>query len=177
MKSRTLVAGSAKQRFNQAIYKTRFSEQIVYFIFQVNSGAVRNACCIFPFKFAEVTHNSCITLNAPDNRPWCSTQVDGDGVHVTGRWGHCNARCPGANKKGGSVTGSGGDSGGGRGRDNGNLKPGEQLTTSGFRTTLQNSCPTVNRPASELPTDGTFLPPLSRCGTNLYNQVSQRPGS
>ena len=29
-----------------------------------------------------------------DTRPWCSTMVDDNGVHVKGNWGYCDPECP-----------------------------------------------------------------------------------
>ena len=31
-----------------------------------------------------------------DNRPWCSTKVDDNGVHISGqgKWGYCDPECP-----------------------------------------------------------------------------------
>ena len=31
-----------------------------------------------------------------DVRPWCSTMIDDDGVHVNGqgKWGYCDPECP-----------------------------------------------------------------------------------
>ena len=39
--------------------------------------------------------SQCTTLKDPDDKPWCSTKVDGIGNHVTsgGFWGHCGQDC------------------------------------------------------------------------------------
>ena len=39
-----------------------------------------------------MVRNACITEGDPEERLWCSVQVDGRGDHVTGkrRWGHCD---------------------------------------------------------------------------------------
>ena len=36
--------------------------------------------------------NACITEGDPEERLWCSVEVDGRGDHVAGqaRWGHCD---------------------------------------------------------------------------------------
>ena len=31
--------------------------------------------CVLPFKYENVSYSGCITLNDPDNLPWCSTKV------------------------------------------------------------------------------------------------------
>lgn len=52
---------------------------------------------MFPFTFAGVTFEGCITLTDPDQIPWCSTKVDEEGVHVgsNNNWGHCDLdSCP-----------------------------------------------------------------------------------
>merc|ERR1712130_682893 len=49
--------------------------------------------CVFPFTFNGVTHNEC-TLSGYST-PWCSTQTDGSGNHVTGNYGDCASDCPG----------------------------------------------------------------------------------
>jgi hypothetical protein len=51
--------------------------------------------CIFPFKYSGQTLSQCTTLKDPDDKPWCSTKVDGNGNHVPsgGFWGHCGQDC------------------------------------------------------------------------------------
>ncbi len=51
--------------------------------------------CIFPFTYEGVTYNNCTIVNDPDDKPWCSTNLDEDGNHVvSGRyWGHCDQDC------------------------------------------------------------------------------------
>jgi hypothetical protein len=30
----------------------------------------------------------------PENKPWCATKVDEEGIVVEGFWGHCHDTCP-----------------------------------------------------------------------------------
>ncbi len=63
----------------------------------VSSAGEGTAPCVFPFVFGGFEFNGCITISDPEKRPWCSTKVDGSGVHVggNGHWGHCDpAVCP-----------------------------------------------------------------------------------
>ena len=59
-------------------------------------GESPNIPCIFPFKFDQVTYNSCTYKSASDGKPWCSTKVDKNGSHISkkGFWGHCSINCP-----------------------------------------------------------------------------------
>ena len=52
-----------------------------------------NRTCAFPFWYRGTTYESCTTVD--DDTPWCSTQVDSDGVHDYGEWGYCDEGCPG----------------------------------------------------------------------------------
>ena len=56
------------------------------------------ASCVFPFTFnykdsngtnINQTFYGCTTNLDPDDKPWCSTKVDSDGLHQHGHWGHC----------------------------------------------------------------------------------------
>ena len=56
------------------------------------------ASCVFPFTFnykdsngtnVNQTFYGCTTNLDPDDKPWCSTKVDSDGIHQHGHWGHC----------------------------------------------------------------------------------------
>ena len=51
--------------------------------------------CAFPFTRNGVTHDDCTRVDSIDGRPWCSTEVDADGVHTDGRghWGYCGSGC------------------------------------------------------------------------------------
>ena len=51
----------------------------------------KNKPCIFPFKFNNMTFNSCTW--AYSNTVWCSTQVDSLGIHVGGSKGTCGSGC------------------------------------------------------------------------------------
>ena len=47
--------------------------------------------CIFPFSNNGKVYGGCTCdLNSPDEKPWCSTKTDSDGVHIKGNWGYCN---------------------------------------------------------------------------------------
>merc|ERR1712110_11103 len=48
--------------------------------------------CVFPFTYNGVQHTACTLSGFPT--PWCSTQTDGSGLHVTGNYGDCNDSCP-----------------------------------------------------------------------------------
>ena len=59
---------------------------------------VTGKICIFPFTLAGTTHYACTThgnQNAQE-RAWCSTKVDGNGVHIGGQglWEECGLGCP-----------------------------------------------------------------------------------
>ena len=56
------------------------------------------ASCVFPFTFnykdsngtrVNQTFYGCTTNLDPDDKPWCSTKVDSNGIHQHGHWGHC----------------------------------------------------------------------------------------
>ena len=51
--------------------------------------------CIFPFSFKGTEYNECI-FESGDDTPWCSTKVDENGKHVSGKnnWGYCEESCP-----------------------------------------------------------------------------------
>ena len=48
--------------------------------------------CIFPFKFWDITFNSCTLFR--ENGPWCSTKVDINGDFIEGYYGYCGTNCP-----------------------------------------------------------------------------------
>ena len=64
------------------------------------SGSGSSSCgnCVFPFTFAGRVHTTCTTIDG-DAQPWCSTNVDSSGVHVSGggHWEYCSSDCPGVN--------------------------------------------------------------------------------
>merc|ERR1719483_810222 len=53
--------------------------------------------CVFPFVFGGRIHNTCTTIDG-DATPWCATEVDENGVYVSGKWEYCtDSSCPGFN--------------------------------------------------------------------------------
>jgi len=50
--------------------------------------------CIFPFTYLGKEYHECTTYNAPDKRPWCSTEVDEIGMHQSNTYGVCGEGCP-----------------------------------------------------------------------------------
>ena len=51
--------------------------------------------CVFPFIYNNKVYNECTDVNDPDNKKWCSTKVDDNGIHVGNGnfWGHCGPDC------------------------------------------------------------------------------------
>ena len=45
--------------------------------------------CVFPFTFKGVTYKTCTTAESDNNKAWCATQVDSDGVVVNNKWQDC----------------------------------------------------------------------------------------
>ena len=60
------------------------------------SGPSPSMPCVFPFQFKGIDHNQCIWDGDSENGPWCSTNVDDDGKHISGEgnWGNCASECP-----------------------------------------------------------------------------------
>ena len=58
-------------------------------------GGDTGANCVFPFMFKGKSYSGCTLADADDGKPWCSTLVDAQGVHVggQGKWGHCGQQC------------------------------------------------------------------------------------
>ena len=58
---------------------------------------VTGKICIFPFTLAGTTHYACTTHGNQNQqeKPWCSTKVDGNGLHIGGQghWGECGLGC------------------------------------------------------------------------------------
>ena len=52
--------------------------------------------CIFPFKYFGITHNGCTVHGNTESeeKPWCSTKVDKNGLHVKDSYGYCGQECP-----------------------------------------------------------------------------------
>merc|ERR1719228_1215126 len=63
--------------------------------FGIRCLASNGKVCRFPFKFQNKAYASCTTDFDPDNRAWCSTKVDSNGVHVSGEgeFGYCPQSC------------------------------------------------------------------------------------
>eukprot|EP00095_Tigriopus_kingsejongensis_P000560 maker-scaffold776_size99073-snap-gene-0.17 protein:Tk00560 transcript:maker-scaffold776_size99073-snap-gene-0.17-mRNA-1 annotation:"hypothetical protein DAPPUDRAFT_312923" len=60
-------------------------------------GPAKGLPCVFPFKFQNFTFDGCTTITDSEKRPWCSTKVNANGVHIgaEGHWGHCDVvGCP-----------------------------------------------------------------------------------
>ena len=51
--------------------------------------------CKFPFKFVGRVHSSCtdVMKQYTKYKPWCSTEVDEAGNHISGTWGNCDESC------------------------------------------------------------------------------------
>ena len=58
-------------------------------------GTPKSEPCVFPFIYNKRRYISCTRDWDPQNRLWCSVEVDTTGQHVTklGRWGHCGRSC------------------------------------------------------------------------------------
>ena len=65
-----------------------------------------NGTCVFPFTIftdnkdgnaENNTYFECTTNHDPDKRPWCSTKVDLNGVHLKDHWGHCDVESKNCN--------------------------------------------------------------------------------
>merc|ERR1711892_1432223 len=51
------------------------------------AGNVVGASCVFPFTYGGTTFTSCTTSGG--FAPWCYTEVNSQGVGVTGKYGDC----------------------------------------------------------------------------------------
>jgi len=60
-----------------------------------SGGPQIDAACVFPFIYKGKEYKEC-TFEKGDEKPWCSTKVDGDRKHVGGQqqWGYCGEQCP-----------------------------------------------------------------------------------
>ena len=65
--------------------------KITFFIIQGCGGPDANKPCIFPFEYSGKTYSKCTAKE--HDQPWCSTEVDGYGKHVKGKWGNCDSNC------------------------------------------------------------------------------------
>ena len=61
-------------------------------------GPQKSVPCTFPFTLNGMTYNGCAyDEDFPgENRTWCSTEVDVNGIHKQGqnKWGECGSQCP-----------------------------------------------------------------------------------
>ena len=48
--------------------------------------------CVFPFTFKGKTHLRCTKDESVNGKEWCATEVNADGVVITGQWGDCDFR-------------------------------------------------------------------------------------
>ena len=55
---------------------------------KTTSGKKVGEKCVFPFKYKGRTCPGPMCCSF-EGEAWCSTKVDGDGVHVPGNWGYC----------------------------------------------------------------------------------------
>ena len=57
--------------------------------------------CKLPFKYQHQWFDECTWFSAVDAQPWCSTNVDRNGKHLTGNsnWNYCGPGCPGVDGK------------------------------------------------------------------------------
>ena len=57
------------------------------------SGDDVNKRCIFPFRTTDGMFYDC---DVDEDVPWCSTKMDADGNHISGKgnWGNCGPECP-----------------------------------------------------------------------------------
>ena len=62
---------------------------------RTTGGGTTGALCALPFIYKNKKYNGCTLTDADNNKPWCSTRVDGNGKHIGGQglWGHCSSRC------------------------------------------------------------------------------------
>ena len=62
----------------------------------VDPFTTANVPCVFPFTYAGRTYTTCTTEGHLQQKSWCSTKVDAEGVHVEGEghWGLCGKVCP-----------------------------------------------------------------------------------
>ena len=50
--------------------------------------------CVFPFQYKGITYHKCTSIEDEENgQPWCSTEVDSNGIYIEGLWGYCNTEC------------------------------------------------------------------------------------
>lgn len=53
-------------------------------------GVPEGSQCTFPFTYEGVTYDAC--TNVGHDKPWCSTETDANGIHVTDHWGNCECK-------------------------------------------------------------------------------------
>ena len=80
------------KQFNGNKLKTTFKEKPCQcYSIQLSEHFVGGeyACCVFPFKYGEITYNQCV--NSGYTQPWCATEVDSNGNYL--KWMHCDENC------------------------------------------------------------------------------------
>jgi len=88
---------SCRKVKNCKVLQSGSANQVAQESCKTTSGASVNKPCIFPFKYRGVEYNRCTLVDSsPDNKAWCSTEVDSTGNHVggQGKWGNCGPACP-----------------------------------------------------------------------------------
>jgi hypothetical protein len=83
-------------RMGRKLYHTKIKYDFPEPDCLTDGGADPGRPCALPFLFNGITYNECSWEQAEDDKAWCSTLVDGDGLHVSGRgkWGSCGPGCP-----------------------------------------------------------------------------------
>merc|ERR1711976_125381 len=62
---------------------------------QCDCRTEQGSSCVFPFTYKGVTYKSCTTAESDNNKAWCATEVDSEGVVVNNKWQDCAEGCPG----------------------------------------------------------------------------------
>ena len=81
-------------------YLPLISLQLMWLVNFIFSGPQTNKSCVFPAEIYNQITKDFDTYYGCDidgeERPWCSTKVDENGVHIAGQgnWGDCGPDCP-----------------------------------------------------------------------------------
>ena len=59
---------------------------------KTNGGDHPNSPCVFPFIYNNVKYAACTSVDN-GGTPWCSTEVNGNGDYIDGKWGNCGPEC------------------------------------------------------------------------------------